>query len=186
MQEEAQESLSYALRHCHRNATRNKARILKYLIPVALLLGKLPSAALYEQYPNVLVPYIPLIEAMKSGDLGQFNRTMEEQQTIFIQDGTYLLLEKLAAAVQRRLLRKVWAIHAIVDPGKATQIPLTLFQDALRCVRCDIDMDEIECISANLVARKYVKGYISHRSKVMVVAKNDPFPLLIHVVLGEI
>ncbi len=29
-----------------------------------------------------------------------------------------------------------------------------------------MDMDEIECIAANLIFRKYVKGYISHSQKV--------------------
>ena len=29
-----------------------------------------------------------------------------------------------------------------------------------------MDMDEIECIAANLIYRKYVKGYISHNLKV--------------------
>jgi hypothetical protein len=29
-----------------------------------------------------------------------------------------------------------------------------------------------------LLAPRYVKGYISHKNKVMVVAKNEPFPPL--------
>ncbi|KAL6772453.1 hypothetical protein ACKKBG_A30295 [Auxenochlorella protothecoides x Auxenochlorella symbiontica] len=34
--QEARESLEYALQHCHRGAVRNKAKILKYLVPVRL------------------------------------------------------------------------------------------------------------------------------------------------------
>ena len=170
MQEEAEASLSYALRHCHSSAEKNKARILKYLVPVALLLGRLPSPALRQQYAAVLAPYDPLILAMRTGDVGLFNSTLTSQQTVFIKDGTYLLLEKLQLAVQRRLLRKVWAIHAEIDPSKAAQIPLSLFQHALCTLGgCDMDMDEVECIAANLIFRKYVKGYISHKNKVMVI-----------------
>lgn len=40
----AEVSLDYALRHCHRASTGNKKRILRYLIPVKLLRGKLPTA----------------------------------------------------------------------------------------------------------------------------------------------
>ncbi len=39
----AEVSLDYALSHCHRNATDNKKRILRYLIPVKLFRGKLPT-----------------------------------------------------------------------------------------------------------------------------------------------
>lgn len=38
-------------------------------------------------------------------------------------------------------------------------------------------MDEVECIAANLIFRKYVRGYISHKAKVMVVAKVRRFAL---------
>lgn len=46
-------------------------------------------------------------------------------------------------------------------------------------------MDEIECVAANLIFRKYVKGYISHKNKVMVVAKQDAFPPLASVSLVD-
>lgn len=29
-----------------------------------------------------------------------------------------------------------------------------------------LDMDEVECVAANLIFRKYVRGYISHKNKV--------------------
>lgn len=111
---------------------------------------------------------------------------METQQTVFIKDGTFLLLEKLQASVQRRLLRRVWALHAEAEPAKAAQIPLPWFQAAAASLGFDVDMDEIECVGANLIAKKYVKGYISHKAKVMVVAKTDPFPPLASVMLAEV
>lgn len=41
-----------------------------------------------------------------------------------------------------------------------------LFQQALRWQGVDLDMDEVECITANLIYKKYVKGYISHKNQV--------------------
>ena len=32
----------------------------------------------------------------------------------------------------------------------------------------DIDSDEVECIVANLIAKKYIKGYISHSQQKLV------------------
>lgn len=138
----------------------------------------------------------------------------------------------------RRLLRKVHAVHAQLEPEKRTQIPLLQFQMALAmqvgaeqatkqrmqrapwsdvgqaakrvlapaqppCPYSDpqypcplpcppshiqgveLDIDEVECVAANLIFRKYVKGYISHKNKVMVVAKADPFPPLGSVALSD-
>ena len=137
------------------------------------------------RYSDVLSPYEPLIRSMKSGDLGLFNSSIAYQQETFIQDGTFLLLEKLEAAVQRRLLRKVWRLHADSQPDKSSQIPLLWFQKALNFTGYEVEMDEVECIAANLIARKYVRGYISHKANVMVVAKNEPFPPLASVALSE-
>jgi len=35
----------------------------------------------------------------------------------------------------------------------------------------DLDLDEAECILANLIYRKYIKGYMSHQHRVMVISK---------------
>lgn len=151
---------------------------------VQLLLGHLPTPALTSQY-DLLLQYQPLIAALRTGDVALFDKTMTEQQVPFIQQGTYLLLEKLRHAVYRRLLRRVWLIHGAEEPAKAAQIPLLLFQHALDGLGIEMDMDEVECICANLIFRKYVKGYISHKNKVMVVAKTDPFPSLANVTLND-
>jgi hypothetical protein len=39
----SEENLDYAFAHCHRNALGNKQRILRYLIPVKLYRGRLPT-----------------------------------------------------------------------------------------------------------------------------------------------
>ena len=36
-------------------------------------------------------------------------------------------------------------------------------------------MDETECVTANLIYRKYVRGYVAHTAAVLVVAKESPF-----------
>ncbi|KAL4450585.1 hypothetical protein ABPG77_000941 [Micractinium sp. CCAP 211/92] len=174
--QEARASLEYALQHCHALAHHNKALVLKYLVPVQLLLGHLPSPTLLAAHQ--LRQYEPIIAAMRSGDVKLFSDTMNALQFRFIQEGTYLLLEKLRYAVFRRLLRKVHAVHGALEPEKRAQIPLAQFQAALAMQGLEVDMDEVECIAANLIFRKYVKGYLSHKAKVMVVAKTDPFPPL--------
>jgi len=57
-------------------------------------------------------------------------------------------------------------------------VSLQLFLEALNWCGCGMDIDEVECIVANLIFRKFIKGYISHKLRVLVLAKNDPFPSL--------
>jgi hypothetical protein len=82
-------------------------------------------------------------------------------------------------SVYRTLFKKIHAIHGERETNKANQVALAKFQRALRwCGVDDVDLDEVECVVANLIFRKFVKGYISHKNRVVVLSKADPFPPL--------
>ena len=50
---EAETNLEYAFKHCHKDAIHNKKLILRYLVPVKLYRGRLPSAnRKFELFPN--------------------------------------------------------------------------------------------------------------------------------------
>ena len=51
-------------------------------------------------------------------------------------------------------------------------------QQTLAWQGVDIDLDGVECIAANLIYRKLVKGYLSHQHRIAVLSKQDPFPAL--------
>ena len=40
----------------------------------------------------------------------------------------------------------------------------------------ELDLDELECTLANLIYSGYVKGYIAHEKRVLVLSKASPFP----------
>jgi hypothetical protein len=80
--ETAEESLEYALKHCHKMAFKNKRSILRYLVPVKLYRGRLPSLALLEKYG--LNEFLPLVEGMRRGDLRTFNEGLSLYQDLFI------------------------------------------------------------------------------------------------------
>ena len=42
----------------------------------------------------------------------------------------------------------------------------------------DIDLEETECIVANMIFDNKIKGYISHEHQKVVLSKKDPFPSL--------
>ncbi|KAG1670374.1 hypothetical protein FOA52_000134 [Chlamydomonas sp. UWO 241] len=181
--EKADEHLTYAFQHCHRDALGNKRKVLRYLIPVRMLRGVLPSDALLESYQ--MREYRDIKDAVQSGDVALLLKCLEVNQVAFVQAGTYLLLEKLLLAAYRRLFRKVALVHAEANPAKAAQVPLAALHAALSMQGLDKDNAELQCILANLIYRKYIKGYIAFKPRVLVLAKTDAFPDLSGVQLGD-
>jgi hypothetical protein len=57
------------------------------------------------------------------------------------------------------------------------QISLMHVADTFKWLGMPIDLDEVECILANLIFRGYVRGYLSHAKRVLVLSKRDPFPV---------
>jgi nuclear mRNA export protein PCID2/THP1 len=80
--ETAEENLEYALKHCHKKAINNKRSILRYLVPVKLYRGRLPTLALLQKYG--LNEFLPLVEGMRRGDLRTFNEGLNLYQDLFI------------------------------------------------------------------------------------------------------
>jgi hypothetical protein len=87
--------------------------------------------------------------------------------------------------VYRTLFRKIHNTHKALEPGKQFQVPLGTLQTGLAWMGVEMDLDEVECILVNLIFRKYVKGYISHKSRVLVLSKQEPFPKLSSVLLND-
>ncbi|ETW05788.1 hypothetical protein H310_03472 [Aphanomyces invadans] len=167
---QAEASLSYAWRHCHKKYSRNKRRILQFLVPVKLILGVMPSAQLIETYN--LTEFQGISKALQQGNIREFNQSLERYQDQFVQQGVYLLMEKLRAIVMRNLLKKVYVIRT-----KKNQLKLVDFQTAVDFAdSAELDMDALESLVANLIFKGYVKGYISHKLKILVLSKSNPFP----------
>lgn len=148
-----------------------------------MLRGILPSDTLLETYH--LQEYKDIKVAVMTGDVALLLRSLEENQVSFVQAGTYLLLEKLLLSTYRRLFRQVAVIHAELNPSKAAQLPLALLHKALELQGIEKDNAELQCILANLIYRRYIKGYIAFKPKVLVLAKSDAFPELSTVNLGD-
>jgi len=89
---------------------------------------------------------------------------------INVRRGTYLLLEKCKMICYRTLFKR---IHLVLGRH---QVLLQHIAKILKWLDTPMDLDEIECILANLIYRGYVRGYISHTKRVLVLSKKDPFP----------
>lgn len=167
----ADQCLTYAFENCHKLSKKNKRLILIYLVPVKMLLGYIPSKQVLEKYD--IVQFWELVRAVCQGDLKLFDEIMEKHETFFIKCGIYLIVEKLKIIAYRNLFRKVYLIL------NTHQIPVEALQAALVYLgQTDVDLDETECIVANLIYEGKIKGYISRQHRKVVVSKQNPFPPL--------
>ncbi|WKX87959.1 hypothetical protein Q1695_007959 [Nippostrongylus brasiliensis] len=167
----AEKSLSYAFRNCPADCVSNKRLVLIYLIPVKMFLGHMPTAQLLHKYQ--LDEFYDVVEAVKEGNLAKLDQALESNEHFFIQCGIFLMLEKLRAITFRTLFKRISSVIG------GHQIPLKAFFTIIQYLGVnDVDEDELECIVANLIAEKKIKGYISHQHQKLVVSKKDPFPPL--------
>ncbi|KAJ4708635.1 Enhanced ethylene response protein 5 [Melia azedarach] len=172
----ADQKLSYALMHCNPQSEANIRMILKYLIPVKLSIGILPKDWMLEKYN--LVEYRNIVQALRRGDLRLLRHGLQEHEDRLLRSGVYLVLEKLELQVYQRLFKKIYIIQKQKDPIKAHQMKLEVIVKALKWLEMDMDVDEVECIVAILIYKNLIKGYFAHKSKVVVLSKQDPFPKL--------
>ena len=112
----------------------------------------------------------PLVEGISKGDFRTFQDGLIHYQDRFIRQGTYLLLEKCKTVVYRNLFKRVWKI---LDKH---QIKLEHIAKAFKWLGMPMDLDEIECILSNLIFKGYIRGYLSHAKRTLVLSKRDPFP----------
>lgn len=167
----ADATLSFAFQRCHVGSRKNKRRILIYLIPVKMLRGYLPKPSLLQRYN--LPEFQDVVTSVRQGNVKLLSETLARHESFFIGAGIYLILEKLKILAFRNLFKKVFLMSG------THQIDITLFFRALQwmCVE-DVDLDETECILANMINDGRIKGYISHAHRKVVVSKKDAFPPL--------
>ncbi|CAL5081310.1 unnamed protein product [Urochloa decumbens] len=172
----ADQKLTYALMHCNPQSESNLRRILKFLVPVKLSIGVLPKRTLLERYN--LLEYADVVTSLRRGDLRLLRQALDRHEDQFLKSGVYLVLEKLELQVYQRLVKKIHIIQRQKEPAKAHQIKLDVVVKALKWLEIDMDVDEVECIMACLIYKNLIKGYFAHKSKVLVLSKQDPFPKL--------
>ena len=169
--EEARECFQFALQYCPRECMRNRRLILVSLVPVEMSFGRMPTAALGQQYD--IPALVELGNATIEGNLRRFNEIFDANRPTFIRLGIYLVVEQVRSIVYRNLFKRCF--HIIND----TRIPIPAFQQAAAWLGEEMDLDEIEWIVCNLIFAGRIKGYLSHQKRVLVVGKKDPFPSLL-------
>ncbi|KAI9338255.1 hypothetical protein BDR26DRAFT_821474 [Obelidium mucronatum] len=173
----AQENLSFALQNfaplTSPERIQNRVLLLTHLIPINLLTGISPSPALFEAHPQLDHLFRDLVGAIGAGLLGTFDDLLAQKQKALIKAGVYLTMERCRLICFRNLAKRVFLIRE-----KNTRLVLQDILTAVTVAGCVADMDEIECMVANLIDKGLLKGYISHEKLVLVLSPNNAFPAL--------
>nr|GAT59295.1 predicted protein [Mycena chlorophos] len=168
----AEKELTTAFYNCTIRSPNNQTRILAYLIPLRMLRGHLPSKELLKRFPILDDLFSPFISAIRSGHLAAFDDALTTHEARLIDLNLLLALEKARELCMRVLLRRVWLML-----DKTTRVHLKFFEAGLRVSGCEVDLDEAECLVANMISKGFIRGYISHEKRMVVLAATNAFPL---------
>ncbi|CAM9643856.1 unnamed protein product [Ascophyllum nodosum] len=105
----------------------------KLIIIVQLLLGEVPERSVFNQkgFRVALKPYLSLTQAVRQGDLVEFNRVVKEHEDHFRTDKTYTLIQRLAHNVIKTGLRKINSSYSRVSlQDLCTKVKLENVQSA--------------------------------------------------------
>jgi hypothetical protein len=133
-----------------------------------MCLGIMPGSAVGTVYG--LTEFVELGNATIRGDIGTFDRLLQQHQASFVRLGVYLVLEQVKMITYRNLFLKVFKLQ------NSTRLSLQTFVSALEWMGQETDIDEVECVLTNLIYQNKIKGYISHEKRFLIVSKTDPFP----------
>jgi hypothetical protein len=95
----------------------------------------------------------------------------------------YLVLEKLRTVILRNLFKQLY----LLAPAPRHQLKLPMLAAVMHSLGqtsatagetggATESLDELECTLANLIYSGYIKGYIAHEKRVLVLSKANPFP----------
>ncbi|CAM9435843.1 unnamed protein product, partial [Phaeothamnion confervicola] len=132
--------------------------IQKLLVIVQLLLGEIPERSVFEGegMRAALAPYLQLTQAVRLGDLRQFNSVVEQHRATFQKDQTLTLIQRLAHNVVKAGLRKVNLSYSCIS-----------LADVAAKVRLDGGAAGAEHIVAKAVRDGVIEAIIDHEKGVL-------------------
>mmetsp|Transcript_14215 Transcript_14215/g.16952 ORF Transcript_14215/g.16952 Transcript_14215/m.16952 type:complete len:151 (-) Transcript_14215:96-548(-) len=139
--------------------------------------GKFPTQQLLQRYQ--LNEYIEVTNACLKGDMQALEQAISTNMDQYIQSGVFTVVERLRMVTLKNFVKRV-ATAVKSDPElqimkKDNFIDLSLLFIPLKKWDDELDLDELQCLLANLIANSLVRGYISHEKRILVLSK-DAFP----------
>lgn len=199
---DAYQHFMWCLQHCPRNYLQDNAnvsRILRDLIPVAIILGKTPNfAEIYLTYytsasqaPSFLAIYLQLMAIIRSGSFYQFHGFITQNfEVLKLHKSLLFISNKSCVVLLRSLLKRVWLIEGAttrlsydsVSIALATSlqgIPLGSVADFTSQAPKNlqgVDDQLVENCLVTLIDQNLLKGKLFPRLRVVSLSKTGAFP----------
>ncbi|BGP55701.1 hypothetical protein JCM8202v2_003308 [Rhodotorula sphaerocarpa] len=173
---QARNDLRKAFALCRADSWRNGRLILTYLIVASIPLGFFPSRDLLQHF-NLLEPYGGLLTSLKRGDFRGVLAELDRYQAWHLRCGNYLLLrEKLETVCWRNLARRTLFVLTNGSPAPPTGPPTLSLHALLRAAQVSfqdptLDIDDVESMCVSLMEQGYIKAYILHSKRILVLQK---------------
>eukprot|EP00911_Craspedida_sp_UC1_P002758 UC1_evm1s2022 len=139
---EAGEHLFAAIRKAPAGAVGFLQHAHKLAVVVKMLLGEIPARDTFRQpiLERPLAPYFAITQAVRQGDLGQFNAVLEQHTEKFKADDTYTLILRLRQSVIKAGVRIICLSYSRISlEAIATKLQLDSTEDAeyivAKCIR---------------------------------------------------
>ncbi|GEQ68045.1 hypothetical protein JCM33374_g1711 [Metschnikowia sp. JCM 33374] len=186
---------------CYKNQARVAAqseKILLLLVPLKMYNSRtsLPESTWTSFEILDLVYRQNLFKAISTGNLRQFDACIRRFQKIFLKRHIYLLTIQLKHLCYLRLIQRTVKLFAELNTSTPHIVPLSAVQlaiefstnnsdsidgslkvpESLASQNYSVTTEEVECILANLIQKKWIKGYISHSNRCIVLSKTEAFP----------
>lgn len=194
----------WCLNHSPRTSVRTIERILDYLVPIGLVIGKVVRLSVVMQLlgktSSLFKLYSPLILSYKKGDVFGFSVVIYENQEYFRDRGVLLtLLQNTRLMILRNLLYRAYSIvsnsqltkpntlsfdaiktslHLALQPEQSLETfeQQHMFSFFLKGVDCTISDLFAENLLISLIDSNLVKGNIYPRLRLVGLSKKSPFP----------
>ena len=153
---------------------KNRIKILRFLIPVQILSGVLPTTFLLKKYQ--LFEFVDIVKAIRTGNVKLFDEVLAKFIRLWVDRGLYFLLVRAKKLLLRNLVKQVYKINE-----KNREIPLNILYKAFNMgVERDFLPEEVNCILAGLCKNGFIKGYVLINEKSLFLSDKNPFPFVPH------
>ncbi|KAI9762901.1 MAG: hypothetical protein M1840_001135 [Geoglossum simile] len=196
-----QTALQAAYEQCHPQCLKHRNLILIYLITANIILGRFPSATLFQrpEAAGLAEKFLPVCRAIAKGDLVGFQDSLSgEHRSWFLKKGILVPLKnRCEITIWRSLARKTFLLNGF--QGDLKRAPTLNLTDILHLAQCldarnpnksppfiDDDLEsgedetptdltwtmvEVEAIICSLIEQGFMHGYISHKQKKFAIQR---------------
>ncbi|SCV03937.1 LANO_0G07162g1_1 [Lachancea nothofagi CBS 11611] len=157
--------------------------IMLLLVPFAMLARKwYPDLQILRaKYPLVAGVYEPVIKCLQNGDLFTFGKWLDLNESFLLRQNLFVAMVMIRELVLLKVLKlsfQFFGSGPIVSlKYVAAAVTKSESHQGVKQVP-EEKLDSTECMLANLISKNYIKGYLSHSNRALVVSKTNAFPKL--------